>query len=104
VPGVATGMAGRRSAATYSSSRPRASRHGKLILTGQLGDVMKSAQAALSLVKSKHRELGSIQLFDESDIHVHVRPRHPKDGRARGWRCSPPGSLVTDAPCAATSR
>jgi ATP-dependent Lon protease len=46
---------------------------GKLILTGQLGDVMKeSAQAALSLLRSRASAL-SIEpgLFERSDIHVH---------------------------------
>ena len=47
-----------RWAATSCSSRPRACRAaGKLILTGQLGEVMKeSAQAALSLVKARSRD------------------------------------------------
>ena len=47
---------------------------GKLILTGQLGDVMKeSAQAALTLVKSRAPTLGlAASLFETSDVHLHV--------------------------------
>ena len=60
--------------------------NGRLILTGQLGEVMKeSAQAALSLAKSKYRELGlDAKLFEASDIHVHV----------------PAGAVPTDGPSA----
>ena len=88
VPGVATGLAwtpvGGDILFVESALMPGS---GKLILTGQLGDVMKeSAQAALSLVKAQAGELGiDPKLFDHSDIHVHVPAGAiPKDGPSAG--------------------
>jgi ATP-dependent Lon protease len=88
VPGVATGLAwtpvGGDILFVESARMPGS---GKLILTGQLGDVMKeSAQAALSLVKAQAVELGiEPRLFDQSDIHVHVPAGAiPKDGPSAG--------------------
>jgi ATP-dependent Lon protease len=88
VPGVATGLAWTPVGgdilfieATRSAGR------GGLLLTGQLGDVMKeSAQAAFSLLKNRAAELGlDPELFGKTDIHVHVPAgATPKDGPSAG--------------------
>ena len=60
---------------------------GKLNLTGQLGDVMKeSAQAALSLLRSKSEEFGfDSDFMEKSDLHIHVPAGSiPKDGPSAG--------------------
>ncbi|MFZ5557147.1 MAG: endopeptidase La [Pseudomonadota bacterium] len=88
VPGVATGLAwtpvGGDILFIEATKVPGG---GKLILTGQLGDVMKeSAQAALSLVKSRLESLGiAADALDHADIHVHVPAgATPKDGPSAG--------------------
>lgn len=60
---------------------------GKLLLTGQLGDVMKeSAQAALSYAKAHAKQFGiEDQLFARNDLHIHVPAGAiPKDGPSAG--------------------
>jgi ATP-dependent Lon protease len=88
VPGVATGLAWTPVGGDILFiEATRVPGHGKLILTGQLGDVMKeSAQAALSLVKSQCEAHGiDPALFEKSDIHVHVPAGAiPKDGPSAG--------------------
>jgi ATP-dependent Lon protease len=88
VPGVATGLAwtpaGGDILFVEATSIPG---RGKLILTGQLGDVMKeSAQAALTLVKSRAAEFGiDVTELQKADVHVHVPAGAiPKDGPSAG--------------------
>ncbi|HJV87720.1 MAG TPA: endopeptidase La [Noviherbaspirillum sp.] len=88
MPGVATGLAwtpvGGDILFIEASRTPG---NGRLILTGQLGDVMKeSAQAALTLVKARSESLQlAPDIFEKSDIHVHVPAGAiPKDGPSAG--------------------
>jgi ATP-dependent Lon protease len=88
LPGVATGLAwtpvGGDILFVEASKMPG---EGRLQLTGQLGDVMKeSAQAALSLIKSRAGALGiEPGVFRTHDLHVHIPAGAiPKDGPSAG--------------------
>ena len=88
IPGVATGLAWTPAGGDIlfiESSRVKGT--GKLILTGQLGEVMKeSAQAAVTLVKSQAERLGiDPSQLDNADLHIHVPAGAiPKDGPSAG--------------------
>jgi ATP-dependent Lon protease len=88
VPGVATGLAWTPVGGDILFIEATANAgSGKLILTGQLGDVMKeSAQAALSIVKNRAGSFGiDASRFDKTDIHIHVPAgATPKDGPSAG--------------------
>ena len=88
VPGVATGLAWTPVGGDILFiEATRIPGSGKLILTGQLGDVMReSAQAALSIVKNRAADFGiDAARFEKADIHVHVPAGAiPKDGPSAG--------------------
>ena len=88
IPGVATGLAwtpvGGDILFIEATATPG---NGRLILTGQLGEVMKeSAQAALSIVKNRAVSYGiDPNRFEKTDIHIHVPAgATPKDGPSAG--------------------
>jgi len=88
IPGVATGLAwtpvGGDILFIEATRMPGG---GRLILTGQLGEVMReSAQAALSIVKNRANDFGiDAARFEKTDIHVHVPAGAiPKDGPSAG--------------------
>ncbi|MFT5287582.1 MAG: ATP-dependent Lon protease [Planctomycetota bacterium] len=88
VPGVATGLAwtpyGGHLLFVEATRMPG---KGELILTGQLGDVMKeSARAAISLVRSRGASLGiDADHLENDNIHIHVPAGSiPKDGPSAG--------------------
>jgi ATP-dependent Lon protease len=87
-PGVATGLAWTPTGGDILFiEATRMPGKGNLVLTGQLGNVMKeSAQAALSWVRSHAAEWGiSPDFLDKSDIHLHVPAGAiPKDGPSAG--------------------
>ncbi len=86
--GVATGLAWTEAGGdTLAIEVSIVEGKGKLTMTGQLGEVMKeSAQAAISYVRSRLRELDlPLGIMDERDIHIHVpEGAIPKDGPSAG--------------------
>jgi ATP-dependent Lon protease len=102
-PGVATGLAWTEVGGHVLFIEATSMRGNKnLLLTGQLGDVMKeSAQAALSYVRSRAKDLGiGNDIFQQSDIHIHVPSGAiPKDGPSAGIAItSALASLLTHRP------
>jgi ATP-dependent Lon protease len=88
-PGVATGLAvtGTGGDVLFVEATAMKSGNGGLVLTGQLGEVMKeSAQIALSYVRGHADELGiDASAFDNKEFHVHVPAGAiPKDGPSAG--------------------
>ncbi|HEX2348261.1 MAG TPA: S16 family serine protease, partial [Ktedonobacterales bacterium] len=88
-PGIVTGMAWTPTGGDimFIEAAMMSSRDSQLILTGQLGDVMKeSAQAALTYVRSNAQALGiDPRVFDNKAFHIHVpEGAIPKDGPSAG--------------------
>jgi ATP-dependent Lon protease len=89
IPGVATGLAvtGTGGDVLFVEAASMKGSTGDLVLTGQLGDVMKeSARIALSYVRSHAAELGIEEsAFEDASFHVHVPAGAiPKDGPSAG--------------------
>lgn len=102
-PGVATGLAWTEVGGDILFIEATQMPGGKqLIVTGQLGDVMKeSAQAALSYVRSKAKELHiNPDFFEKNDIHIHIPAgATPKDGPSAGITMTTAiASLLTGRP------
>ena len=84
-PGVATGLAWTRAGGTILFIETKLIKgKGKLLITGQLGDVMKeSVQIALTLVKSLYPK--ESRIFEDHDLHIHIPAGAvPKDGPSAG--------------------
>ena len=103
VPGVATGLAATATGGDVLFIEATSHKNGdKLVLTGQLGDVMKeSAQIALSTVRALAPKLGiDEELFDNRAFHLHVPAGAiPKDGPSAGITMATAlASLLTERP------
>ena len=84
-PGIVTGLAWTSSGGEILYIETLFTKgKGNIIITGQLGDVMKeSAQIAVSLVKSMYPE--KAEVFEKNDLHIHVPDgATPKDGPSAG--------------------
>ena len=103
VPGVATGLAATATGGDVLFIEATSHKDGdKLVLTGQLGDVMKeSAQIALSSVRALAPQLGlDEELFENRAFHLHVPAGAiPKDGPSAGITMATAlASLLTGRP------
>ncbi|HUG65403.1 MAG TPA: endopeptidase La [Gaiellaceae bacterium] len=103
VPGVATGLAATATGGDVLFIEATSHRDGdRLVLTGQLGDVMKeSAQIALSSVRALSTKLGiDEELFEKRSFHLHVPAGAiPKDGPSAGITMATAlASLLTERP------
>ena len=103
VPGVATGLAATATGGDVLFIEATSHKNGdKLVLTGQLGDVMKeSAQIALSSVRALAPQLGIDEdLFEQRAFHLHVPAGAiPKDGPSAGiTMATAMASLLTGRP------
>ena len=99
-PGIVTGLAWTQAGGDILFIETALTKgSGKIIITGQLGDVMKeSAQIALSIVKSKFPDLSDV--FKDHDLHIHVPAgATPKDGPSAGITLTTAlASLITGHP------
>lgn len=99
-PGIVTGLAWTAAGGDILYIETMLTRgSGQVIITGQLGDVMKeSARLAVSLVK--HRFPESAERFEKNDLHIHVPDgATPKDGPSAGITLTTAiASLVTEKP------
>jgi ATP-dependent Lon protease len=103
VPGVATGLAATATGGDVLFIEATSHKDGdKLVLTGQLGDVMKeSAQIAISAVRALAAQLGIDEdAFESRAFHVHVPAGAiPKDGPSAGITMATAiASLLTERP------
>lgn len=99
-PGIVTGLAWTQAGGDILFIETMFTKgKGEIIITGQLGDVMKeSVQIAVSLVKSMYPD--KAELFEKNDLHVHVPAGAvPKDGPSAGITLTTAlASLVTQKP------
>ena len=108
IPGVVTGLAWTRAGGAILFIETKLTKgKGKLLITGQLGDVMKeSVQIALTLVRSLYPK--ESRVLEDHDLHIHVPAGAvPKDGPSAGITLTTAlASLVTgkavDTDCAMT--
>ena len=101
-PGIVTGLAWTRAGGEILFVETVFTKgKGEVIITGQLGDVMKeSVRIAISLVKTRYPE--KTELFEKNDLHIHVpEGAVPKDGPSAGITLTTAlASLVTEKPVA----